>query len=206
MKATSIRRPTAAAGLMVLALLVAAGGTATAAARSQNGNHLISKHSLSGNRLKNNTVTGKQIRESSLGEVPKAKNAKTVGGQGITTFRKLVANGDATQETAFSLAGVTLTMSCATNEPNVTASSAIGGAFMRGTQVGSSTAGSVGTSNATPNTPSTVFSTTDARGSLILHYLTPSGTFVDITAVVDDADTINGFDGCLIEGNAIFGK
>jgi hypothetical protein len=206
MKTTFIRRPSAAAAVMILALLVAAGGTATAAVRSQNGNHLISKHSLSGNRLRNNTVTGKQVKEKSLSEVPKAKNAKTVGGQRLVTFRKLVATGDTTQEKALSMSGLTLTMSCnSSGQPNVEAVSSVGGAFMRGTKIGTPGASFVGTSNATAGVPSTVFATTDGLGSFIVHYLTNSGTFVDVTAVVDDSNTIAGFVGCLVEGNAVVG-
>ena len=58
----------------VTALVLAASGTAVAASLI-NGDKLIKKHSLSGNRLRNHTVTGKQIKLSSLGKVPSAKNA-----------------------------------------------------------------------------------------------------------------------------------
>ena len=191
---------------MILAVLVAAGGTATAAVRSQNGNHLISKHSLSGNRLRNNTVTGKQVKEKSLSEVPKAKNATTVGGQKLVTFRKLVASGVTTPQTALSVSGLKLTMSCASpGEPDIEGTTAVGGSFMRGSKVGSPGASATGTSNATANAPVELFTTTDERGSFIVHYLTTGGTFVDITAVVDDSNTINGFVGCLVEGNAVVG-
>lgn len=206
MKTTFIRRPSAAAAVMILALLVAAGGTATAAVRGQNGNHLISKHSLSGNRLRNNSVTGKQVKESSLGQVRKAKNATTVDGQKIVNFRKLVATGDTTHETALSLDGLTLAISCgSTGQPDVTATSSINGAFMRGTKVSGATATTMGTSVAAGGTPLDIFTTTDGLGSFILHYLTTSGTFVDVTAVVDNHNTIGEFDGCLLEGNAIVG-
>ncbi|HEX3706796.1 MAG TPA: hypothetical protein VHV76_09215 [Mycobacteriales bacterium] len=58
----------------VTALAVALGGSAAAASAAlQKGDKLIAKHSLSGNRLHNNTVTGAQVKESTLGAVPKAK-------------------------------------------------------------------------------------------------------------------------------------
>jgi hypothetical protein len=59
----------------IAALVVAASGTAVAASRLVNGDSLIKKDSLSGNRLRNAAVTGKQIRLSSLGQVPSARTA-----------------------------------------------------------------------------------------------------------------------------------
>lgn len=60
--------------LAVLALVVALCGTSLAgyAAGKANGDSVIKKRSLSGNRLKTDTVTGKQVEESSLGRVPRA--------------------------------------------------------------------------------------------------------------------------------------
>jgi hypothetical protein len=66
-------------------LLIAAGGLVVglaipAAAHEAgtliNGKSIV-KDSIPGNRLENNTVTGKQIKESTLGRVPKATAAKT---------------------------------------------------------------------------------------------------------------------------------
>jgi hypothetical protein len=59
----------------VIALVVALGGTASAAFAPSSGNKLIEKHSLSGNRLKNKTITGTQIDFSRLGKVPNAAQA-----------------------------------------------------------------------------------------------------------------------------------
>lgn len=78
------RRPSAAMVVAIIALVVAASGSAVAASRLVNGDSLIKKDSVSGNRLRNATVTGKQIRLSSLGEVPNAKtaaNAEELGGR-----------------------------------------------------------------------------------------------------------------------------
>jgi hypothetical protein len=63
--------------LAVLALVVAASGTAVAAMTAMSGDSLIKKRSLSGNRLRNHTVTGNQIKLSSLGTVPSATHAAT---------------------------------------------------------------------------------------------------------------------------------
>ncbi len=70
-----VRRPSPAMVVALLALIVAASGTAVAASKLKNGDRLIKKHSLSGNRLRNGTVTGTQIKLSTLGTVPSATNA-----------------------------------------------------------------------------------------------------------------------------------
>jgi hypothetical protein len=63
----------------LVALIAALGGTAAASFGPFSGNKFIQKHSLSGNRLKNNTLTGSQINESKLGKVPSASHADTAG-------------------------------------------------------------------------------------------------------------------------------
>ena len=63
----------------VLALVIAASGTAIAATSLTNGDNLIKKDSLSGNRLRGHSVTGKQIDLSKLGTVPAASDAATAG-------------------------------------------------------------------------------------------------------------------------------
>jgi hypothetical protein len=83
------RKPSAAMLVAIVALVVAASGTAVAASHLVNGDSLIKRDSLSGNRLHNATVTGKQIRLSSLGEVPSAKtaaNAEELGGHPASAY------------------------------------------------------------------------------------------------------------------------
>jgi hypothetical protein len=58
----------------LLALVVALGGTAFAAALVT-GDKLIKKGSLSGNRLRRHTITGTQVNLRKLGKVPSAKQA-----------------------------------------------------------------------------------------------------------------------------------
>ena len=62
-------RPSAAMIVACVALIAAIGGSAYAGSK------------INGNDIKRNTVTGKQVDESSLGTVPKAMNAKAVGGK-----------------------------------------------------------------------------------------------------------------------------
>ncbi len=58
----------------VIALIVALSGTALAASLVS-GDSLIKKNSLSGNRLRNHSVSGTQISMGKLGKVPSAKRA-----------------------------------------------------------------------------------------------------------------------------------
>jgi hypothetical protein len=89
------RRPSAAMVVSIIALVVAASGTAVAAGRLVSGDSLIRKHSLSGDRLRNQTISGQQIRFGTLGQVPSAKhalNADSLGGHPASAFE--LASGD----------------------------------------------------------------------------------------------------------------
>jgi hypothetical protein len=89
MRQLAPRRPSAAMVVAIAALVVAASGTAVAASRLVDGDSLIKRNSLSGNRLRNATVTGKQIKLSSLGEVPSANtaaNADELGGRPASAY------------------------------------------------------------------------------------------------------------------------
>jgi hypothetical protein len=67
-----------ALAVAIVALVVALGGTAVAATSVLvSGDSLIKKNSLSGNRLRNHTITGTQINLSQLGKVPTAAKADT---------------------------------------------------------------------------------------------------------------------------------
>lgn len=79
MKRVFGRRPSASMIVAVIALVVAASGTAAAAGGLVTGDNLIKKHSLSGNRLRNHTITGTQIKLSKLGKVPSAHKADVAG-------------------------------------------------------------------------------------------------------------------------------
>jgi hypothetical protein len=98
------RLPSPALVVASLALVVALGGTAFAAAKISGSE--IKTHSISGNRLKNNTLTGKQIQESKLGKVPSATNAD----------RATKADSATTATTA----GTALNATNATNAANAT--------------------------------------------------------------------------------------
>ncbi|HTU84126.1 MAG TPA: hypothetical protein VMF57_01055 [Solirubrobacteraceae bacterium] len=89
MRQLARRRPSAGVVIGVIALVVATSGTAFAAGQLVSGDSLIKKDSLSGDRLRTDSVTGKQIKLSSLGQVPSAKtaaNAEELGGHPASYF------------------------------------------------------------------------------------------------------------------------
>lgn len=71
------RRPSPSIVISLIALVVAMSGSAMAASTLISGDKLIRKHSLSGNRLRNHTLTGRQINLAALGTVPNASHATT---------------------------------------------------------------------------------------------------------------------------------
>jgi hypothetical protein len=141
--------PSAAAAIVIatLSFAVTAAGVGYAAGKIDGSQ--IKKHSIAGNRLKNNTLTGKQINESKLRTVPKAAHADsatnathattagtathatsaatatsagsavTVDGNGLGSFSFTVANGGAGQSVTFP--GVTLSANCASGLVNLDA-------------------------------------------------------------------------------------
>jgi len=189
MLGSSRRRPTAAIVIAGLSIAVAIGGTATAASRGgHSGNKLIKKHSLSGNRLKNNTVTGKQVKESSLKQVP---NAATVNGIRVVNIRKLLPADTSVTTDAFQVGALTFDFDCDKDgEPTLTVNAATG-------------AESTGSSQHDVTSPLEVFSTDDLRGSLTVHAVIPGGAFADFDGIIDDANTLGNLDGCMLEGNVI---
>jgi hypothetical protein len=71
------RKPSPALVISIIALLLAASGSAMAATKLVRGDSLIKQNSLSGNRLKNHSLTATQINLSKLGKVPHAATADT---------------------------------------------------------------------------------------------------------------------------------
>lgn len=80
-------RPSPAMVVALIALFIALGGSGYAAVAIKNG-------SLPGKKLKRNSVTGKQVKESTLATVPRARSATQLGGQSAGDF--LPKNGTAT--------------------------------------------------------------------------------------------------------------
>ncbi|MDT4942272.1 MAG: hypothetical protein QOJ34_2361, partial [Pseudonocardiales bacterium] len=124
-------RPSPALVVASLALAVALGGTAFAAplrnlVASING-ATIQDHSIAGVKLKNDTVTGKQVKESSLGTVP---NATTVGGFTVREIFYAPPHNTATQKTILQLGGLVLKASCANGDLEVVMTSTVNHAHL----------------------------------------------------------------------------
>jgi hypothetical protein len=95
MRRIPVRRPSPGLVIAVIALVLALGGGAYAAATITGGD--IKNGSITGKDIKNgsvpgakklkaNSVTGKQVKESSLGQVPSAADADQLGGQPPSSF------------------------------------------------------------------------------------------------------------------------
>ena len=119
MKDLMRRRPSASMVVAIAALVVATSGTAVAASHLVVGDHLIKKASLSGDRLRDHSVTGLQVKLSSLGTVPSAataKNAEELGGKPASAYLGGGGGGgsvigtNGVVKTAGSLNGTTVTL------------------------------------------------------------------------------------------------
>jgi hypothetical protein len=120
------RKPSPALVVAIVALVVAATGTAVAASHRVDGDGLIKKASLSGNRLRAHSLTGLQIKLSELGTVPTAKNADELGGKppsaygggagagaiGTNGVVKTPGSANGTTVTLFSSGPFKVTMTC----------------------------------------------------------------------------------------------
>jgi hypothetical protein len=121
-------RPSPALIVASLALFVAIGGSAYAAATISG--RSITDHSIAGRKIINNTLTGRQIKESRLATVPHAANANTVGG--LTTRKIFYAPkaNSATPTTILHLGGLVMTASCGNGDLEVVMTSTAGHAHL----------------------------------------------------------------------------
>jgi hypothetical protein len=87
-RATRLRvpKPSPSMAVALVALMFALAGTATATLRVFSGDKIIAKHSLSGNRLRDHTITGHEVNLSQLGKVPSASTADTAARAGSATL------------------------------------------------------------------------------------------------------------------------
>lgn len=116
------RRPSASMIVACIALFVALGGGAYAAlSKNSVSSKQIQNASVIGKDLKKDTLTGKQIKESKLGEVPSAASADTSadsdqvnGVEAVRVSPFTLANGQSQQ--VLQHGAFTLTATCAINE------------------------------------------------------------------------------------------
>jgi hypothetical protein len=151
MKWLAEHHPSPAMAVAVLALAVASTGTAIAAGQ-MNGDAIIKKGSLSGNRLRNRSVTGTQIKLSKLGKVPTAHEADTAAN--AQTANTATTAGSAGNALTANTASSAITASTATTATTASNATALGGIAAAGYTTGTGTqgghSGNVGT-NTTQN-------------------------------------------------------
>jgi len=125
MKWLARHHPSPALILAVLALAIASTGTALAAGL-MNGDAIIKKGSLSGNRLRNHSVTGAQIKLAKLGKVPSAHDADTatsaLAADTATTAENALTAGSANSATTADTATSATTAANATALGGIAAS------------------------------------------------------------------------------------
>jgi hypothetical protein len=132
------KHPSPAMIVAILALAVASTGTAIAAGQ-MNGDALIKKGSLSGNRLRRHSVTGKQVKLSTLGKVPTARAADTAT-NALTANNAASATTAGTAQTATSADSATTAVT-ATTATTATNASDLGGIAAAGYTTGTGVQG-----------------------------------------------------------------
>jgi hypothetical protein len=206
-------RPSPALIVASLALVVAASGTAYAAA-TINGSS-IAGHSIAGRKLINNTLTGKQIKESRLATVPKAVNAEAVGG---ITMRKVFyapKTNSATPTTILHLGGLVLTATCNNGDLEVLMTSTVDHAHLASemwNSAGDGNADGLHHSDFGPNSAihldslgdgnawgETSFTYTRANGTVVNGQLSFDSSDLNVTHP-GDGDIFNHTAKCLVSG------
>ena len=115
----------------LIALIFAMSGTAVAATHLVSGDNLIKKYTLSGNRLRNHTLTGAQIKLSALGKVPSAAQADSAtNATHATSADTATSAGHATTaDTATSATHATSADSATSAAPSGTAAGDLSGTY-----------------------------------------------------------------------------
>jgi hypothetical protein len=184
--------------LAAAVVAVAAAGSATAVTSHRgDGDALIATHSLSGNRLRNNTVTGTQIKESTLGTVPSAKTAAAVGGFSVERVF-FAAPQNAVSRQIFSADGLVLKAGCDGADPTLTATTAPGELHIAGN-------GYAATYDLDYSTAETAVNVLAgySEGSVTVRYASVSGHIITMDLAFDDAPTFQGRLDCTVFGSAL---
>jgi hypothetical protein len=217
--------PSPAFILAFVALLVALGGSAVAGvpakvARAISGT-TIKKHSISGVRLENNTLTGKQIAESKLSIVPKSKrtifahnagsagtaiNSGAVGGLAVHKIDFAAAEGT-NPSTILAAQGLTLSASCSgAGNPVLSASSGANDSDIRISVVQSTTTKSGAnttrvTADSNFDAGNTINATVGApRGNGTLAFASAAGKIVHVSYSFHGAPSLGASKSCLFTG------
>jgi hypothetical protein len=190
-------RPSPALVVASLALAVALSGTAVAAplrhfVGSINGAD-IQKHTISGPKLKDDTVTGTQVNESSLGTVPNSTNADTVDGFSIRKVFYAPTKNNATPKKILDVGGLVLMATCANGDVEVVMTSTVDHAHLSSEMWNSAGGGNpdgLHHSDFGPNSATRLESLGDgnAYGETTFTYTRSDGTVVNGELSFDSSD------------------
>ena len=206
-------RPSPALIVAGLALVMAIGGTAYAAA-SINGS-TITDHSIAARKLINNTLTGTQIKEAGLGTVP---NATKVGGFTVRKIFYAPATKSTTPKTILRLGGLVLNATCANGDVEVVMTSTVDHAHLGSEMYNSALGGnpdglhhsdfgphsaihleSLGDGNAWGETS---FTYTRANGTIVNGQVSFDSSYLNVVQP-GDGDIFNNTAKCLVSGFAM---
>jgi hypothetical protein len=180
--------------IAVAAVVIAFAGSAeAAAAHRSSGDKLIKVHSLSGNRIRKDSLTGTQIRESTLGSVPKAATVN-----GFTIRKVFFAEPQNTSaRTVFSADGLVLKAGCTGTAPTLEATAPASELHVSG----------VGDGTQYNFDESTAFTASmlagHNEGSLTAVYATFSGKTITLDLAFDRASTFGAHSDCTVYGTAL---
>jgi hypothetical protein len=179
-------RPTPAVIVASLALAVSVSGTAYAAVT-------IADHSIAGRKLINDTLTGEQVNESRLAQVPHAANANTVGGFTIRKVFYAPRHNTTTPTTILHLGGLVLTATCSNGDVEVVMTSTVDHAHLASqmwNSAGDGSADGLHHSDFGPNSASHLESLGDgnAYGETSFTYTRANGTIVNGQLSFDSSD------------------
>jgi len=209
-------RPSPAFGVAMLALFVAIGGTAYAAATINGGT--ITDRTIVARKMVGNTLTGAEINEATLGAVPKANQAVNASTLGLLTMRKVYyapTSNSATPTTILHLGGLVLTATCNNGDVAVMMTSTFDHAHLASEMFNSAGTGSADGlhhSDFGPNSAIHLESLGDgnAFGETSFTYTRPGGTIVNGQLSFDssdlspihpgDGDIFNHAAKCLVSG------
>jgi hypothetical protein len=190
-------RPSPALVVASIALAVALGGTAFAApihhlVASIDGGD-IKNHSVTGVKLKDNTLTHKQVDESSLTTVP---NAGTVGGITVVKVFYAPKHKSATPVKILHLGGLVLTATCGNGDLAVAMTSDVDHTHLAATMYNSAGADGLHHSDFGPNEQIHIEDLGDGNpwGETSFTYTRPNGTIVNGQLSFDSSDLNPGGD------------
>lgn len=208
------RRPSASMIIACIALFAAIGGGAYAASLEKNSvtSKTVKNKSLKGKDQKPDTLTGNQINESTLGQVPSAanatnaSNATTANSVNGLTMRSVDFAIDTTAGPTVVLNdfnGLTITATCAAGPAlTVQASTSVNGAQLQSYSQGGGTINNyVISDNFT--TPIDLLPTNQALQNGKTEYLNPNGEHVSVTWAADEFGPSQPGPDCEFNGVAI---